>query len=414
MAETTIKNHFTIIIPTRERKDTLVHTIRSVLNQNYDEYSIIVSDNYSQDGTEELVESFSNSRIIYINTGKRVSMSHNWEFALNYVKGGWVTILGDDDALLPGSLGKVNEIINKTKIQAIRSNGCSYRWPGLNEAAHGNLTVSLKKGYKVLKSLERLQLSLRGELPYIDLPVLYNGGFVNTEVLRKIKIISGCYIKSLNPDVYLGVVISLLTEEYVYSEEPLAINGASKHSGGTAFFERNVNDKENNPFSKFIQEDNIPFHPEIPLMPNGIPVRSLQILLYEAYLQAYQFHKSALVVTHKMQLEIILNNDFRKREEVLIFSELFMQKHNIQLNNYQELSQKRTPGKNKKLLKIFSWPAHQLRRFLSLWTDSIGVSGNTDIQVNNVYDASLVAGVFLAYPVGGFFWNIKLLLRKRL
>ena len=37
-------------------------------------------------------------------------MSHNWEFALGFVPDGWVTIIGDDDALLPGALKRVSGI----------------------------------------------------------------------------------------------------------------------------------------------------------------------------------------------------------------------------------------------------------------------------------------------------------------
>jgi len=142
-----VNNYFTIIIPTRERKDTLEYTIKTALAQDYNNFCVIVSDNFSNDGTRELVESIENSRLIYFNTGSRVSMSHNWEFALSKVKHGWVTILGDDDAILPGALNRVNEIINETGLLAIRSNGCSFRWPNLTGTGYGEISLSLKKGY---------------------------------------------------------------------------------------------------------------------------------------------------------------------------------------------------------------------------------------------------------------------------
>ena len=94
---------FNVIIPTRERADTLLHCLRTIVSQNYENLDIIVSDNFSQDNTREVVESFSDPRIKYINTGKRVSMSHNWEFALHHVQGDYVTFVGDDDGFLDGS-----------------------------------------------------------------------------------------------------------------------------------------------------------------------------------------------------------------------------------------------------------------------------------------------------------------------
>ena len=112
---------FTIIIPTRERADVLVHSLHTVVAQDYEDLTIIVSDNFSQDNTKQVVDSFHDPRIKYINTGRRVSMSHNWEFALSHVKDGWVSIIGDDDGLMPGALTTVADIIRKTGCQAITS-----------------------------------------------------------------------------------------------------------------------------------------------------------------------------------------------------------------------------------------------------------------------------------------------------
>ena len=71
-----------IIIPTRERCDTLKYTLKTCLIQDDGNLDIIVSDNFSQDATKGVVQSFSDKRIQYINPGKRLSMSHHWEFAL--------------------------------------------------------------------------------------------------------------------------------------------------------------------------------------------------------------------------------------------------------------------------------------------------------------------------------------------
>ncbi|OZA21859.1 MAG: hypothetical protein B7X93_13530 [Hydrogenophilales bacterium 17-61-9] len=82
---------FTIIIPTRERADVLSGSLKTALMQEYDNLEILVSDNFSSDHTRDVVASFNDPRIRYVNTGKRLSMSHNWEFALSHVDGGWLT-----------------------------------------------------------------------------------------------------------------------------------------------------------------------------------------------------------------------------------------------------------------------------------------------------------------------------------
>lgn len=122
-------NKYTVIIPTRERAETLRYTLRTVVEQDYANLTIIVSDNFSQDNTQDVVSSFSDPRIHYLNTGKRTSMSENFEFGLNHVSKGFVLFLGDDDGLLPGAIRRVNTIVEKTGMRAVTSGIAQYVWP---------------------------------------------------------------------------------------------------------------------------------------------------------------------------------------------------------------------------------------------------------------------------------------------
>src|SRR5690606_25949425 len=101
MNEKSARPKITVIIPTRERCDVFVSALKTVTGQNYDDLEILVSDNFSQDATEEVARQSNDPRVRYLNTGRRLSMAHNWEFALEHATGDWVTIVGDDDGLLP-------------------------------------------------------------------------------------------------------------------------------------------------------------------------------------------------------------------------------------------------------------------------------------------------------------------------
>src|SRR5262249_50277228 len=85
------KTKFTVIVPTRERADTLYYCLQTIIRQKYDNLEILVSDNFSHDNTEQVVRNIGDSRIRYVNTGRRLDMSRNFEFALSHVKNGWVT-----------------------------------------------------------------------------------------------------------------------------------------------------------------------------------------------------------------------------------------------------------------------------------------------------------------------------------
>jgi glycosyltransferase involved in cell wall biosynthesis len=176
----------TVIIPTRERCDVLESSLRTVTSQDYDNLEIIVSDNCSNDDTEGVVRRANDSRIRYLNTGERLSMSHNWEFALSHVEDGWVTFMGDDDGLLPGSISRIAEIVRATQAQAVRTEYCTFDWPGLPERPKGQLIVPLSGGMEKRNSHQWLCKALAGRVRYSQLPMIYNGGFIHFSLLRQI------------------------------------------------------------------------------------------------------------------------------------------------------------------------------------------------------------------------------------
>jgi glycosyltransferase involved in cell wall biosynthesis len=60
-----------VIIPTYNRAHSLGRAIRSVLNQTYQDFELIVVDDGSSDNTDELVKSFDDVRIRYIKHKKK-------------------------------------------------------------------------------------------------------------------------------------------------------------------------------------------------------------------------------------------------------------------------------------------------------------------------------------------------------
>ena len=374
---------FTIVIPTRDRADTLIYSIQNALAQDYENFEILVSDNASNDNTKKVVLEFNDKRIRYINTGKRVSMSHNWEFALDHVSDGWVTLLGDDDGLLPGALKTVNKIIDETDTQAIRSNGSTYAWPSLHSEEYGRLTLSLKKGYKKVDSKKTLTKVMNGELQYNNLPVLYNGGFVDICLINEVKVIMGRFFHSMAPDVYSGIVFSLLIDEYIYSNEPLAINGASHHSTGTAGYEKNKRKREYNPSKMFYTESNIQFHKDLPLLSNGAPVSSLQAVVYECYLQAAPFHKKKnLTVLPEKQLKIIFMTAYPHYDEVYNWGRCFAKLHDI---NYEKILQNSLNKKSK-----FLWQLKKGELKFNNFLSTFYLNGNKNLPLKNILQASIV------------------------
>ena len=80
----------TILLPTRNRADTLAFALQTLLRIDDDRLEILVSDNAGEDGTRDVVLGQSDARLRYINPGRRLAMSQHWEFALAHATGDWL------------------------------------------------------------------------------------------------------------------------------------------------------------------------------------------------------------------------------------------------------------------------------------------------------------------------------------
>lgn len=55
-----------VVIPTYNRRNTIARAVRSVLNQTFSDFELIIVDDASQDDTAEIIEGFHDPRIAYI------------------------------------------------------------------------------------------------------------------------------------------------------------------------------------------------------------------------------------------------------------------------------------------------------------------------------------------------------------
>jgi len=97
------KTEASVIIPVRNRVKTIGDAIKSVLTQKVDfEFNLIIIDNYSTDGTTELIRTFtvSDNRIIHIIPQRRdLGIGGCWNEAINHPACGKFAIQLDSDDL---------------------------------------------------------------------------------------------------------------------------------------------------------------------------------------------------------------------------------------------------------------------------------------------------------------------------
>ena len=101
-----------VIIPTYNRVHLIGKAIKSVLNQTYQDFEIIVIDDGSTDNTGEIIRSFKDKRVKYIKKykeNKGISVARN--IGIKMARGKYIALLDSDDEWLPEKLDKQVKIL---------------------------------------------------------------------------------------------------------------------------------------------------------------------------------------------------------------------------------------------------------------------------------------------------------------
>ena len=103
---------FTIGIPVYNRLDYFKETLKSVLNQDFTDFEIVIVDDFSTDGTREYLDSLKDPRIKVFKNKENVGIVRNWKKCIEYATGKWFKFLMSDDLMFPYNLSILNELIN--------------------------------------------------------------------------------------------------------------------------------------------------------------------------------------------------------------------------------------------------------------------------------------------------------------
>ena len=120
---------FSILIPTRDRPVTFRHALATALLQTGDDFEIVVADNCSSPAVASIVEEAASDKIRYSRTSEILPMTQNWELGLTQCRGEYVTILGDDDGLLPSALQCARLLLNASQAKVLNWAPHTYWWP---------------------------------------------------------------------------------------------------------------------------------------------------------------------------------------------------------------------------------------------------------------------------------------------
>lgn len=225
-----------IVIPTRDRAAYLRYSLATATAIADPDVEIVVSDNASVDETAQVVENAKDPRIKYVNTGSRVSMRQNFEFALKQSTGDYVIFFGDDDGILAGQFPMLCRILEEQRPDGLSWDFPVYGWPTAGHQGRlGGLRIVKRRlfgGPQMLDVNDRRRAAEGGRMDkQHPMPAIYHG-CVSRSFLDQISHADGTCFLARSPDTYINYRTIQHGGTFLHCAHPFSINGYSPASTG--------------------------------------------------------------------------------------------------------------------------------------------------------------------------------------
>lgn len=235
---------FSVVIPTHNRLALLRDAVYSITRQSGPNWECVIFDNSSEDAIAEYVSSLNDSRVRYERSEEFLPVTVSWNRAIDLAKGDYVTLIGDDDGLVPNGLIKLSDLTGKMyNPDVIYSSLYQFYHPGVAPWESAGYVVDLRNGFFFRDRSEPFlldahaaeeavngSLSLRRNFTFNMQAFTFARGF-----LDKVRI-EGKVFHSPFPDYYLANMAMSVADSIAISPEPLAIAGVSRASFGFTLF----------------------------------------------------------------------------------------------------------------------------------------------------------------------------------
>jgi len=260
---------YSVLIPTKNRLSLLRLAVQSVLDQDYTDWEIVVSDNASTEPVAEYVSSLGDPRVRYTRSEQAIPVTENWNRAFQHCSGDYVAMLGDDDALLPGYMRRNQEVLAAFgDPEVVFVQGVQYAYPGVIpgrdaaflQVANCEFLADQREAFVLdaaaARAAARDAFAFRVAYPFNMQYFLVK----RTAMLRLAE--DGRFYRSPYPDYYAANLLMLEAEKIIVQPLPLVAVGISPKSFGFYYFNRR-------------EDEGVDFLRNIPLEEEVEPVRSV-------------------------------------------------------------------------------------------------------------------------------------------
>jgi glycosyltransferase involved in cell wall biosynthesis len=227
-----------ILLPVYAGEKYIGNVISTVINQIDQDFELIISIDSLSDSSFLIAKEFAalSEKIQIFTHNQRLGMRRNYEFLISKAIGDWITIIGQDDAMMPFAISELRKSIQKVPDLSLLTSRRAYAfWPD-TEGKFGKFQFVYPLGRnKVaeISSRKFLKKCLMGIFEYSQGPQLYTGTFVSKSLVDSlIAEQNGVLFPYPIPDVSSSASILLTTENFHFSNLPLFVIGTSGGSTG--------------------------------------------------------------------------------------------------------------------------------------------------------------------------------------
>ena len=102
-----------VVIPAYNAAEFIGLTLRSVLGQSLSDFDVVVCDDCSRDGTENVVRSFDDPRIRYVRNERNLGPAGNFNACLDHATADIVCLFHADDVMTPDNLARKLAVLER-------------------------------------------------------------------------------------------------------------------------------------------------------------------------------------------------------------------------------------------------------------------------------------------------------------
>lgn len=229
---------YSILLPTRDGAELLPGVLASVLDQDYEDFELVISDNASTDATPEILADVASGdpRVVLLRQDEPLGVTDNWMRAFQASSGDRFTLIGDDDLLLPGYFLKADRLVEAAADpDVLMYNGYAFAFPGFLGVQNAQYADPFFAPESPIPSdgylADAARRSVVDAIFRFDFPLPLN--FQNVLAKRTAaELLPGDFFRQPFPDFFALVGLMLRADRWYISPEQMVVIGVSPKSFG--------------------------------------------------------------------------------------------------------------------------------------------------------------------------------------